>query len=684
MCKVGFNGLALLGLLICGGVGFSCSYFPKNKGSGQLSSAEPSVEDSGLKHKTLRDIPFWPEEGRDTFRLSDLKSQHKAFVIAIRSVDCLPSESESRYLAEIEKTYSSPPYSSSDPPSAHHAVKFIYVYVPPLSKRVTKKLSERATKNLPHPLSPDSLEALRKEIRADRSQFGFQGDYVIDSQLKIASSLGAKSANKLFILSPERQVIYKGPVSQAASGSSYLNVLANLIKDFTPPAFFQSPSAPLFTTHTACPLPHPLLNHEVFFEDIAPIVFEKCTVCHNPQRGAGYMDFLSYRDIVGRGKMFRYMIHEDLMPPWHLDPNTGPWKNNLSLSSTEKAMLLKWADQGFQRRGKGKDPLSKAYWGKLQATDRQDKLESHNTSSKGFLNDDEKWKIPLPEPVKVPAQGFSNYKYFLIESPYKKDKWIKEVKFSLKPKLIHHLAIYIMKPSFSREGEIVSMDFTEEIQNYLLVDPRGLAKVFYYKTQKIHPDSGVKLASGAKLILEIHYEAPGRAVVDSETEVEIRFHKKQPKYKIANSNYDNYTIHIPPHATNHKIESLFELTETIQLVEVHTHMHLRGKASSILIKETDKEQWKRIFGLNPFYIKFERFYQFSKPLTLKKGSRLNCQMWYDNSSKNPLNPDPTQTVKNGLLLSQEMSICFLRHILPSEDKRDKVFFLNSISSSATQ
>src|SRR6185436_18420454 len=45
------------------------------------------------------------------------------------------------------------------------------------------------------------------------------------------------------------------------------------------------------------------------------------------------------------------------MPPWHADPYYQSFANDISLSSTQSAMLVKWIDDGAPR-GVGPDPLA--------------------------------------------------------------------------------------------------------------------------------------------------------------------------------------------------------------------------------------------------------------------------------------------------------------------------------------
>ena len=162
-----------------------------------------------------------------------------------------------------------------------------------------------------------------------------------------------------------------------------------------------------------------------YWKDVAPIIQNKCTNCHNP-KGTGPMDFLSYEDVAGRGRMFEYVVENDLMPPWPVADNLEVgFKGDLSLGVREKALLLKWVRGGFK---KGRFFQDKALW-----VERKRK----------------KWKpdyvINLPEKVIIPKEGFL-YKYFLIDPNFKEDRWIKYIAFNMKPKVIHHARLFIVKP----------------------------------------------------------------------------------------------------------------------------------------------------------------------------------------------------------------------------------------------
>ena len=249
----------------------------KNKTQDALLVPQKEEQTSSL-NRIIRDLALFPLNGSQ-FRLSDLKDV-KAIVIAMRERDCFISEKYDLRLAQLEKEYSK------------KGIYFIYNYVGQVNRE------EKAKKDL--------------------EKFGFKGSYVIDRKQTIINVLNANTTGEVFILTPERRLIYKGPVddqhhllkSNFQSKNHYLSdVLKNIVSGKT--VLSREMPAP------GCAINRPVLK-KVFWSDVAPIISRKCTNCHNPFREAP-INYLSYEDVAGRLAMFRHVIENDLMPPWYLD-----------------------------------------------------------------------------------------------------------------------------------------------------------------------------------------------------------------------------------------------------------------------------------------------------------------------------------------------------------------------------
>ena len=100
---------------------------------------------------------------------------------------------------------------------------------------------------------------------------------------------------------------------------------------------------------SSCVIANKYKNHSslsqkgmIVFKDVAPIINRKCMNCHSGDKTL--INFSDYESIYGRRGMIKYTIENDLMPLWSATKHIGEWKNDLSLTSEEKQMLLKWLD----------------------------------------------------------------------------------------------------------------------------------------------------------------------------------------------------------------------------------------------------------------------------------------------------------------------------------------------------
>ena len=57
-------------------------------------------------------------------------------------------------------------------------------------------------------------------------------------------------------------------------------------------------------------------------------------------------------------------------------------------------------------------------------------------------------------------------------------------------------------------------------------------------------------------------------------------------------------------------------------------------------------------------------YRYFEPLLLQAGYTLRFTAWFDNSDKNPANPDPTKTVRWGAQTFDEMHLCYVEYYVP--------------------
>src|SRR5258705_6120113 len=84
-----------------------------------------------------------------------------------------------------------------------------------------------------------------------------------------------------------------------------------------------------------------------FAKDVAPILQQKCQVCHQPNSIAP-MSLLTYEDALKYSRRIKARVAARVMPAWHIDKTVGikEVQNDRSLSDAEIATIVKWVDDG--------------------------------------------------------------------------------------------------------------------------------------------------------------------------------------------------------------------------------------------------------------------------------------------------------------------------------------------------
>ena len=85
------------------------------------------------------------------------------------------------------------------------------------------------------------------------------------------------------------------------------------------------------------------------------------------------------------------------------------------------------------------------------------------------------------------------------------------------------------------------------------------------------------------------------------------------------------------------------------------HTHLRGKAFRYDLIYADGRSVELI-DIPRYDFNWQMRYRLAAPVYAPLGSKIRATAWYDNSAKNPANPDPTKEVRHGDQTWDEMMI----------------------------
>ena len=382
-----------------------------------------------------------------------------------------------------------------------------------------------------------------------------------------------------------------------------------------------------------------------FTRDVAPILQQKCQVCHQPGSIAP-MSLMTYADAKQFASAIKARVATRVMPPWHIDRNIGirEFKNDRGLSDAQIDTIVAWVNGGAVE-GDPKD---------------------------------------LPPPVTFPdnsgwqfAKEFGAPDLVIKSPPYTlaaetQDKWFRPVTDTgiTEPRWVRAIEI---RPT-GKDGRrithhvLTTLEQGEEGVTGLAHDAHDVQRTpglfmewAVGKTGEVfNPDAGKLLLPGAKIRWEIHMFAIGREIKDSQVELAVYFYPKGvvPKNRTVLRMFDvsrGSELDIPPGEVA-ITQNFYVIQAPARMENFQPHMHMRGKAMSVEAIYPDGRK-EVLSAVNNFQWNWHVNYIYADntaPL-LPKGTVLVFTAWHDNSENNPNNPDPRQWVGWGDRTVDEMA-----------------------------
>jgi peroxiredoxin len=486
-------------------------------------------------------------------------------------------------------------------------------------------------------------------VAAHAKEHGLPFPVLKDTANVVADKFGARRTPEAFVLTPDGTIVYQGRIDDrfgfggTTRPTPTRRDLAEAIED----VLAGKPVRVAKTDVAGCLISRTVKAKETgsitFTRDVAPILQNHCQECHRPSQ-VGPMPLLTYEDALGWSAMIREVVAEKRMPPWHADPKHGKFANDRSLSATDRQTLLGWIDQQCPK-GDPKDmPKLKEF------------AEGWRIGKPDAIFE---MKAPMTIAAKVEGNGIK-YQYVMLETKYDEDRWVQVAE--AKPGnrgVVHHIIVYIVPPGALRDpkgredgigrGWLVAYAPGDMPAVY----PNGVAK---------------KLPKGSSLMFQLHYTPNGVEATDKSS-VGMIFAKEPPKAEAKTRGIANRMV-IPPGDENYEVKSSTTFPRDGELLSLMPHMHLRGKDFSYRVVYPDGKT-ETLLSVPHYDFNWQSIYRLEKPLKLPAGTRIECTAHFDNSAKNPNNPDPKKTVRWGEQTWEEMMIGFVDYVVTGAGEEKK-------------
>jgi hypothetical protein len=358
-----------------------------------------------------------------------------------------------------------------------------------------------------------------------------------------------------------------------------------------------------------------------FSKEIAPIIFNNCASCHRPGEIAP-MSFQNYKEVRPWAKSIREQVVSREMPPWHADPHIGEWANDRRLSQKDIDTIVAWVDGGAQE-GNAKDlpPLPKF--------------------SSGWQISEPDITFQMPEEFTVPAEGTVPYIYYTVPSNFREDKYVTAMEARAGDlSVVHHIVIYVREPGAKPKR---SGDLGEGLLGAL---SPGMTPFI------AQPGTAKLIRAGSNIVFQMHYTPSGKETKDRSI-LGLKFAKGPVDKVITTTAAWEARFEIPPNSDNHEVRASWTADADIDIISFMPHMHLRGKDYLYRAHYPDGRS-EALLSVPRYDFGWQVYYYPKKPVRIPKGTRIETIAHYDNSTRNPVNPDPTKAVRFGEQTWEEM------------------------------
>jgi hypothetical protein len=422
---------------------------------------------------------------------------------------------------------------------------------------------------------------------------------------------------------------------------------------------FAIPSRALAQAPNKIPVP---VKTVTFTEHIAPILQDKCQMCHRPGMMAP-MSLITYEEVRPWVRAIKARVSTREMPPWFVDKTVGIQKfvNDRSLSDDQIDTLVRWVDAGA--------PLG----------------DPKHMPALRTWSDDSIWRVGeyfgrppdlvvKSTPYTVTAGSQDSWWKPIVSSGLTEDRWVMavETKPSLQGrKVVHHVdtALVQLEQKPTPAERAAGLSYSRYMRDHAAAGNRQGADLEQTssmfsewavgKLGEVYAEgTGKLLKAGAKIGFEIHYHPDAETVKEDVVETGFWFYQKGtvPKHRVYYESIGSIrNLDIPPNTvTMH--QGYFVIRAPAVLQNFQPHMHLRGKA--FLLEAIYPDGRVETINYSPrfsFNWSVNYIYAEDAAPAFPTGTILKVTAWHDNTAANRLNPDPTQWVGGGARSVDEMA-----------------------------
>ena len=380
-------------------------------------------------------------------------------------------------------------------------------------------------------------------------------------------------------------------------------------------------------------------------ENIACILYTRCTSCHNPA-GIAPFSLVDYADASGAAAGIQDAVSGNRMPPWPPDAGYRSFAHERNLSSVEKQLILDWVSNGTPLGNLANAPAPPVY-----------------LNAEVIQNPDLTATIPT---FTIPPISQDLYRCFVVPANTSIDQYMTAIEVVPgNRQVVHHVLVYQ-----DTAATTIQLDTLDPLPGYTSFGGVGsnTAKLIGAWVPGAEPNflptgMGVPIPAGTNIILQIHYPV-GSSFQQDSTKVKFLLTPNPSTRIVTVAPILNHSVSLtngPLFIPADSVKTFYGQQATpinVTLLAIAPHMHLIGtsiKAYAVTLALDTIP----LINIPSWDFHWQGAYHFRKPVAIPAFSSFRSEAVYDNTSNNLFNPNiPPQDVSVGESTTDEMMLIY--------------------------
>jgi tetratricopeptide (TPR) repeat protein len=388
-----------------------------------------------------------------------------------------------------------------------------------------------------------------------------------------------------------------------------------------------------------------------FSHDIAPIIFDKCGVCHHPD-GPAPFSLLTYASAKPHATQIATATRSGFMPPWKSEPGAGEFIGQRHLTDDEIALIDRWVASGAPEGDTR--PLAAPTWTEGWQLGKPDLV------------------VTLPAPYQLPADGIDVSRVFVLPVPTTSRRYVKGLEFRPgNSRVVHHANIRIDPTGASRQLDERDPDPGYDgiiLRSAAFPDGYFLGWTPGQVSPLLPKGMAWVLEPGSDLVVEIHMQPSGKPEQVAPS-IGLYFTDDPPERTPVMLRLGRQNIDIPAGDSHYIVEDSFVLPVDAELQALQPHAHHRARDVQAVATFPDGSS-RRLISIKSWDFRWQHVYRLASPIALPRGTTIAMRYTYDNSLANLRNPQqPPIRVFWGQFSRDEMGDLWLQVLTRTERDR---------------